>query len=152
MALSKTFSTRNINSGPPPSSQTEFITAAPDAIQAFAANNGLASDNPQIQMRYKGRTLYAHDQGSHEDFRADKPWLYYPAGGTFNITEVIDGTDPENPSLVEPNEPDLYVLQERVLTSKWMHTPSAYNGAFSAAQIAENNNNRGRDLETAIPG
>ncbi len=106
------------NAGPPPSSRTERLNVVPDAIAAFAQDNGFEQPSLRIEMRQ--RVYYVHESVETAGSDRNNP------PRSFNIHEAIDGTDQAAPfHATLENTRDLLLLEARVARWKQMHTPMA---------------------------
>lgn len=154
MSLTKTFSQSGSTIyGRPASAATSFIPVAPKAVRRLAIAAGFECDNPQIQIRMGGRTYYAHDFGSHDMYAASRPWIKTNAQDGFNLMEVIDGTDPNNPVLVNPEAAELDGILERVASTKRAWTPNGNDTNHSANEIVRFlQEQQNQLLDLGVPG
>lgn len=148
MALSREFSTKNKRFGPPPSSHTNVVYEAPPAVRQLARNLSFETDNPQIRIAFRDRVLYAHDfvHGTHTGMDAQM---------SFDTGQVIDGTDPNAPKYVSPDDKDLRILKDRVHEWKKMWTPHEVlraGGIRNATDLLNEPTAQGAVLNPAVPG
>jgi hypothetical protein len=106
------------------------------------------TNNPQLRIAFRDRVFFAHDYVHPTETGMD-------ALRSFDAGQVIDGTDPENPMYVDPNDPDIAILKERVERWKEVWTPHEVlkaGGLRNMTDLLNDASSQGAVLDLAVPG
>lgn len=147
-SLKQRAGSKHFNIGSPPSSSIAVVREAPTAVRELAEELDFETNNPQLRIQFRERTLFAHDfvNGTEEGFEALN---------SFHTAQVIDGTNTQKPIHIDPNDPDLKILKERVNAWKKMWTPheKVQTGMVrNMTDILNDPNSHGAVLDLRIPG
>jgi hypothetical protein len=148
MRLNKQFEKVETRNGPPPSSMTNVVPSAPESVRALAKELNFETDNLQLRIEFRSRVFFAHDFVHETQTGMD-------ALRSFDAGQVIEASDLENPTHVDPNDPDIAILKERVENWKRDWTPHQLlkvGGIRNMTDLLTDESAHGAVLDTAIPG